>query len=88
MLPNARIGISELGWSSAPPGSQQRQAEFLRRLPILAKGLRAEYVSLAELHDVPIFTGNQVRLNSIGLRTVDDAPKAAWQVVLTLPAIP
>ncbi|MGO9606532.1 MAG: hypothetical protein ACLQAT_24600 [Candidatus Binataceae bacterium] len=28
VLPDARIGISELGWSSAPPGSQQRQLSF------------------------------------------------------------
>src|SRR5260370_25942439 len=85
VLPNARIGISELGWSSAAPGSQEQQAEFIHRIPALAKGLGAEYVTLAELHDVPIFTGNQSRLNSVGLRTVDDVPKQAWDAVVRLP---
>ena len=87
LLPNARIGISELGWSSAAPGSEKEQAEFLLRLPALTKDLGAEYVTLAELHDVPIFTGDQSRLNAIGLRSVDDVPKNAWEAILTLPAI-
>lgn len=86
-LPDSRIGISELGWSSAPPGSERRQADFMQRVPALFKGLGAEYVMLAELHDVPIFSGDQARLNAIGLRTVDDLPKESWNIVVGLPAL-
>jgi hypothetical protein len=84
VLPTQRIGISELGWSSAQPASQQTQADSIRRIPSLMKGLRAEYVTLAELHDVPIFSGNQSRLNDVGIRTVDDYPKESWEVALKL----
>jgi len=86
-LPVARIGISELGWSSATPGTQKTQADFMRRIPAITKGLGAEYVVLAELHDVPIFSGDQQRLNAVGLRTVDDVPKESWDVVVHLPAL-
>jgi hypothetical protein len=87
VLPDSRMGISELGWSSAQPGSQRKQADFIQRIPALMKGLRAEYVTLAELHDVPIFKGDQSRLNSVGIRTVDDLPKPSWKAVVTLPPI-
>jgi hypothetical protein len=35
----------------------------------------AEYVMLAELHDVPVFSDVRERLNSVGLLTVDDMAK-------------
>jgi hypothetical protein len=59
----------------------------MRRIPTLTKGLDAEYVMLAELHDVPIFSDLRARLNNLGLRTADDMTKESWRVVVELPAL-
>ena len=59
----------------------------MRRIPTLTKGLDAENVMLAELHDVPIFSDLRARLNNLGLRTADDMTKESWSVVVELPAL-
>jgi len=86
-FPNRRIGFSEIGWSSAPPGNEAQQAEFYARLPEMTHGINPEFVTLALLHDVKVFSGNLARLNYVGIRTWDDAPKPAWDAVLRMPGI-
>ncbi len=86
-LPKERLGFSELGWSSAPPSDEDAQAEFWKRVPDLMRGARAEFITLAMLHDVSLFNGDLARLNFVGIRTIDDAPKKSWDVVLRFPSI-
>jgi hypothetical protein len=87
LLPKERVGFSEVGWSSAPPGSEDAQAAFFARLPELTEGARFEFVTLALLHDVSLFTGELARLNHVGIRRIDDRPKKAWEVILNLPEL-
>jgi hypothetical protein len=82
-LPAERIAIAEIGWSSAPPGSEENQAAFFARLPDLTRGAKFEFVTLALLHDVSLFTGGLGRLNHVGIRTIDDAPKKSWGVIIS-----
>jgi hypothetical protein len=86
-LPTQRIGISEIGWSSAPPSSEEDQAIFFARLPQFTQAAKFEFVTLALLHDVSLFTGDLERLNHVGIRTIDDAPKKSWGVILKLPEL-
>jgi hypothetical protein len=86
-LPTQRIAISELGWSSAPPSSEENQAAFFARLPDLTRGAEFEFVTLALLHDVSMFRGELERLNHVGIRTLDDAPKKSWDVIISLPEL-
>lgn len=86
-LPTQRIAISETGWSSAPPSTEEIQAAFFARLPAFTHGAKFEFVSLALLHDVSLFTGELERLNHVGIRTIDDEPKKSWIVVLNLPEL-
>ena len=86
-LPTQRVGISEIGWSSAPPSSEAAQAAFFARLPDFTKGVKFEFVSLALLHDVSLFTGELARLNEVGIRTIDDASKPSWDVIVSLPEL-
>ena len=86
-LPTQRIAISEIGWSSAAPASEEIQAAFFARLPEFTQGARFEFVTLALLHDVSLFRGELERLNHVGIRTIDDAPKKSWDVMLSLPAL-
>lgn len=86
-LPTQRVGISEIGWSSAPPSSEQDQATFFARLSEFTHGAKFEFVTLALLHDVSLFTGELERLNHVGIRTIDDAPKESWDVILKLPEL-
>lgn len=87
VLPNQRLGFSEIGWSSAPPSDQHRQAAFYASLPAMMRGARPEFVTLALLHDVKVFSGDLARLNDAGIRTWDDAPKPSWEVVLKMPPL-
>jgi hypothetical protein len=84
-LPSQRVGISEFGWSSAPPSSERAQAELYGRIPELMTPVRPEYVSLALLHDVALFTGELERLNHVGIRLIDDEPKPSWMTIVNLP---
>ncbi len=84
-LPTQRVGISEFGWSSAPPSSEREQAAFYGRIPELMAPVRPEYVSLALLHDVNVFSGELERLNHVGLRLIDDEPKPSWMTIVNLP---
>jgi hypothetical protein len=84
-LPTQQVGISEFGWSSAPPSSERAQAELYGRIPELMAPLRPEYVSLALLHDVALFTGEYERLNQVGIRLIDDQPKPSWMTIVNLP---
>ncbi len=86
-LPSQRIAISEIGWSSASPSSEEIQAAFFSRLPELTHDARFEFVTLALLHDVSLFRGELAWLNHVGIRTIDDAPKKSWDVILNLPAL-
>jgi hypothetical protein len=86
-LPTQRIAISELGWSSALPRSEQDQAAFFVRLPDLTRGAKFEFVTLALLHDVSMFRGELERLNHVGIRTIDDAPKKSWDVIISFPEL-
>ena len=86
-LPTQRIGISEIGWSSAPPANEALQAAFFARLPEFTRGAKFEFVTLALLHDVSLFTGDLARLNHVGIRTIDDAPKKSWDAILNLPEL-
>jgi hypothetical protein len=87
LLPTQRVGISEIGWSSAPPSNETQQAAFYARLPELLGGMKMEFVTLALLHDVDVFTGELERLNHVGVLHIDDRPKPAWEVILTLPPL-
>ncbi len=62
-LPTQRIGISEIGWSSAPPADETGQAAFFARLPDFIRGAGFEFVTLALLHDVSLFKEELERLN-------------------------
>jgi hypothetical protein len=84
-LPTQRVGISEFGWSSAPPSSERDQAAFYGRIPELMASVRPQYVSLALLHDVALFTGELERLNHVGIRLIDDEPKPSWMTIVKLP---
>jgi hypothetical protein len=86
-LPTQRIAISELGWSSAPPSNEQDQATFFARLPDFTRGAKFEFVTLALLHDVAMFSGAQARLNQVGIRTIDDSYKKSWAVLKDLPEL-
>ena len=85
VLPDQRLGFSKLGWSSAAPSNEDLQAAFWRRIPELMKDARPEFVTLALLHDVSVFSGDLARLNYVGIRTIDDRPKKSWPVLVTLP---
>jgi len=87
ILPRERIGFAEIGWSSAAPSSEKQQAEFYASIPRLFGGLKADFLTLALMHDVRIFSGSIARLNYVGIRSLDDKPKPAWQAVLDLPGI-
>ena len=86
-LPTQRVAISEIGWSSAPPAGEAIQAAFFARLPEFTRSAKFEFVTLALLHDVSLFTGDLERLNHVGIRTIDDAPKKSWDVILSLPEL-
>lgn len=86
-LPTQRVGISEIGWSSAPPANEEIQAAFFARLPDFTADAKFEFFSLALLHDVALFKGELERLNYVGIRTIDDAPKKSWDVILNLPEL-
>ena len=86
-LPTERIAIAEIGWSSAPPNSEENQAAFFARLPVFTRGAKFDFVTLALLHDVSLFTGELERLNHVGIRTIDDAPKMSWDVIFSLPEL-
>ncbi len=85
ILPSEPLGFSEVGWSSAPPSSEDEQAKFYSQVPELMRGVRPAYVTLALLHDVDIFRDELARLNAVGIRRIDDAPKKSWDVVLGFP---
>jgi hypothetical protein len=87
ILPDARLGFSEIGWSSAAPSSEDQQAEFYQKIPRLMNDTRSEYVTLALLHDVEVFTSELARLNAVGIRRVDDTPKKSWEVVVAMPEL-
>lgn len=87
VLPIQRLGFSEIGWSSAPPSDEKRQAAFYASLPAMMRGVRPEFVTLALLHDVKVFNGDLARLNDVGIRTWDDAPKPSWDAVLKMPPL-
>jgi len=84
VLPTQRVGFSELGWSSAAPSSEDQQAAFFSRLAEFTDGAHFEYVTLALLHDVSMFTGDLHRLNYVGIRTIDDTPKKSWDIIENL----
>jgi hypothetical protein len=86
-LPTQRVGFSEIGWSSAAPSNEDQQAGFFARMPELTAGARLEFVTLALLHDVSLFTGDLERLNHVGIRTIDDAPKKSWDAIAKLPEL-
>jgi hypothetical protein len=87
LLPTERVGVSEIGWSSAPPSDERQQAAFYARLPELFKGMKLEFVTLGLLHDVDVFRGELERLNHVGVIDIDDNPKPAWDVILKLPKL-
>jgi hypothetical protein len=62
-------------------------AAFFARLPEFTQGAKFEFVTLAVLHDVSLFTDEIERLNHVGVRTIDDAPKKSWDVILNLPEL-
>jgi len=86
-LPTQRVGMSEIGWSSAPPANEAVQAAFFARLPQFARDAKFDFMTLALLHDVSLFTGDLERLNHVGIRTIDDEPKKSWDVILQLPEL-
>ncbi|HXN85687.1 MAG TPA: hypothetical protein VN867_06425 [Candidatus Binataceae bacterium] len=87
ILPTQRIGFSEIGWSSAAPSNEDQQAAFFARMPELTAGARLEFVTLALLHDVSLFSADLERLNHVGIRTIDDSPKKSWDAILNLPEL-
>ena len=85
IFPTEQLGFSEIGWSSAPPSSDDEQARFYAQIPEFMRGVRPAYVTLALLHDVDIFKDELARLNAVGIRRIDDAPKKSWDVVVGFP---
>jgi hypothetical protein len=86
-LPTQRLGFSEVGFISSAPSSEEKQARFYGRVLSLIAGTRPEYITLAMLHDVALFTGDLSALNSVGIRTLDDKPKKSWDVVVKMPEL-
>lgn len=84
ILPTERVGISEAGWPASDAASEAVQAAYWTRMRDLVANLKAEFVTLALLHDVAFFTGDLEPLNHVGLRYRDSRPKKAWDVVRTL----
>ncbi len=66
--------LMEAGWPTAGAGSEVEQANYIRRLPELLRGVKVVGVDWALLHDVdlPAFDAN---LNTVGLLTRDGRPK-------------
>jgi len=85
LFPTQRVGFSEVGWTSAEPWNEDSQAAFFRRLPELMRPVKADFVTLSLMHDIPFFSGDLAPLNSVGVRHRDGSPKKAWDVVLSLP---
>jgi hypothetical protein len=85
VVPGERVGLSEVGWPAADAASEQTQAAFYARLPEMTRALRPEFVTLALLHDVAVFTGNLEPLNHVGVRYRDGRPKLAWGTLLAEP---
>jgi hypothetical protein len=82
ILPKERLGFSEVGWTSAAPNSEEMQANFFLRLPEMMEKAKPEFITLALLNDVVVFTGGLADYNSVGIRKNDGTPKKAWAVVL------
>ena len=58
----------EIGWPTKASGSEAEQADFIRRLPGLLRGMNVSVIGWALLHDVNLneFSAN---LNTTGLIT-------------------
>ena len=78
ILPAERVELSEVGWTAPDAAAEAAQAAFFERMPELTRVLRPEFVSLALLHDVAVFTGDLEPLNHAGVRYRDGRPKRAW----------
>jgi len=76
---NRPIVFAELGWSSDPKygGSEESQAEFLRRFGKMTEPLDLRLVNYFILHDTPIFGPV---FESMGLYDRTGRPKAALKV--------
>jgi len=84
LLPTQRVGLSEVGWPASDAASESVQAAYWSRMRDLSAGLKAEFVTLALLHDVAVFTGDLEPLNHVGVRYRDGRPKKAWDIVRIL----
>lgn len=72
--PEDRVLLMEVGWPTAGAGSEAEQAQFIRRLPQLLRGVNVIGIDWALLHDVrhPALDAN---LATVGLLTNGGAPK-------------
>jgi hypothetical protein len=60
------VFFMEVGWPTTGTGSEQEQADFIRRLPGLLKEINFNIVAWALLHDVSL-TEFDANLNTVGL---------------------
>jgi len=77
-LTSRKIAFVEIGWPSDAPSTKKKQADFVKRLPVLLNGLPLEFVVWPALHDLTLFSGDSEYLNSLGLRELDSEPKPSW----------
>ena len=85
LLSEARVAITETGWSSREFSSESEQATYYRRLPALFRDLAPEFVISTYLHDFDAPSSsdqNTRRFSSMGLQRVDGTEKPAWNEVL------
>jgi hypothetical protein len=77
------IFFMEVGWPTTGTGNEQEQADFIRRLPGLLKGINFNIVAWALLHDVTLaeFDAN---LNTVGLVTNNGQRKPAYDTFMSL----
>lgn len=84
ILPNERIGFSEIGWSTVGDSNEEEQAKYVASLPKLMKSTRSEYYTWALLHDVQVFRNGLDSLNYVGLFRQDGSMKPAWNKMKAL----
>ncbi len=68
-IPNGdEVLLMEIGWPTKASGSEAEQADFIRRLPGLLRGVNVSVIAWALLHDVNLSEFN-ANLNTTGLIT-------------------
>ncbi len=82
LYPTEPVAISEIGYASASPSSETKQAAFYQSLQTGLVGLNAEFVTVALFHDGVV--AGVPQLNTIGVRTNGGTAKKSWNTVKAL----